>query len=202
VVDLGDKCDVIPVFEGGAFSHITDSAAKRLKTTGSDITENLEQILNERGYSFTTPAEREIVSYIKEQVCYVAEEPNNEVTQELTLLMPDGQQITIGNERYRAPEALFTPALINKDGDGLHALIYHSIMDSEIDMRVELAGNILLTGGTSMLPGLATRIENELEKLVPSQRWEILAHTPNERKYELGVVVLSYHVLIISKNFV
>jgi len=88
-----------------------------------------------------------------------------------------------GNERYRAPESLFIPALINKEGAGLHAEIYHSIMDSEIHMRVELAGNILLTGGTSMFQGLAPRLVTELERLSPSQRWEINVYAPPERKY-------------------
>jgi len=193
VVDLGDKCDVIPVYEGGALSHVNDSASKRLKITGSDITENLEQILVDRGYHFTTPAERDIVDWAKEQVCYVSEDPNKELTQDMTLLMPDSQQITIGNERWRAPEALFTPALIKKEGYGLHALIYHSIMDCGIDMRVEYAGNILLTGGTSMLPGLVPRIQRELEILSPSERWGISINAPPERKYAawIGGSVLS-----------
>jgi len=90
VVDLGDKCDVIPVFEGAALSHILNTSAnKRLKVTGSDITENLEKIIEDRAYRFTTPAERDIVEKIKEQACYVSEDLNHEVTQEMTLLMPD-----------------------------------------------------------------------------------------------------------------
>jgi len=187
VVDLGDKCDVVPLYEGGSFSHPLEPAIKRLKTTASDITENLEQILSDRGYYFTTPAEREIVSSLKEQVCYVSMDPNVELTQEMTLVLPDGQQITIGNERYRAPESLFVPMLVGKEGMGLHALIYHSIMEAGIDMRVELARSILLTGGTSMLPGLAQRIEKELAVLAPSQKWEINVIVPNDRKYSAWI---------------
>uniref|UniRef100_A0A6B2L7K9 Actin n=1 Tax=Arcella intermedia TaxID=1963864 RepID=A0A6B2L7K9_9EUKA len=206
VVDLGDKCDVMPVYEGGSFSHPYEQAIKRLKTTGSDITEHLEQILAERGYHFTTPAEREIVNYLKEQTTYVSLTPDSEITQETSLLLPDGQTITIGNERYRAPEVLFAPALAGKEGMGLHALVYHSIMESGIDMRVELARSILLIGGTSMIPGLAPRIEKELSLLAPSQKWEINVIVPNDRKYAawIGGTILasidSFEKLCIAKE--
>ena len=39
--------------------------------------------------------------------------------------LPDGQIITIGEERFRAPEALFDPAVIGMESGGIHQITYN-----------------------------------------------------------------------------
>ena len=134
VIECGDGVShTVPIYRGVEFVN----AIHQWDLGGRDITDYLIKMLNERGYHFTTIAEREMVQQVKEKMCYVTPQFQEEVgtgakssSREDVYELPDGQVITIGNERFRCPEALFQPSLLGMNYAGIHEYAYRSIMKS------------------------------------------------------------------------
>lgn len=71
----------------------------------------------------------------------------------------------MGGERFEAPEALFQPHLINVEGDGVAEMLFKAIQAADMDTRPEFYKHIVLSGGSTMYPGLPSRLERELKQL-------------------------------------
>merc|ERR1712195_291977 len=133
VVDSGDGVThTVPVYEGFSVPH----AVEKMEIAGRVITNYLQKLLLENmAESFTSSAEIEIVKQIKEDLCYVAHNYDDERIQAInsaendhSFTLPDKRVISVPNLcRITAPELLFKPELNGFSCKSIQALAWQSV---------------------------------------------------------------------------
>ena len=177
----------VPIFSGSVLPH----AIQRLAFSGSHLTDSLTECLSRHNsYSLDSCSERETMRHIKEKLTRVSLSYKHDTT--MTSLatasyeLPDGKVISLGSELSRCPEALFQPSLLLSNsgpaGQGIHESVCSSISKCAGEVQRHLYANIVLSGGSSLFPGLRERLEREVSLLSPlSTNVRVIA--PAERKF-------------------
>ncbi|KAF2087767.1 Actin/actin-like protein [Saccharata proteae CBS 121410] len=190
VLDAGDGVShAVPVVEGFTIPN----SIRRIDVAGRDVTEHLQTLLRKAGYVFHTSAEKEVVRNIKEKTGYIALDPAKEEKEwssgtgraeqkSVDYTLPDGNKLRIGAERFRAPEILFNPEIIGLEYEGIHQIVVDAINRTDLDLRKDLYGSIVLSGGSTLTKGFGDRLLHEIQRVaVKDMRIKIFA--PPERKY-------------------
>ena len=201
VLDCGDgMTHSMLVYEGYSLPH----SIYQLEFGGRRLTDYLVKILMERGCPLSTSTKaasleaNSCASGIKEKCGYVALDFEEEMEKsfnashlyEKEYVLPSGETIRVGNERFRCAEGLFQSSFVLDIPDyladftscGIHELIYNSIMKSDHDIRRDVYNNIVLCGGSTMFPGLTDRLQKELVNLAPPQ-FKVRVVAPPVRRF-------------------
>ena len=204
VLDIGEQVShAVPIYEGYSLNH----AIVRSDVCGSLICENLEELLRKSQESpQRSPlagigwySQMALLHDMKEKHCYVSldfskESKKGPASPEVYSL-PDGTEVHLGSERFCSTEILFQPKLAGSEGFGVHQLLVQAVKRSDADIQKALYSKIVLSGGTSLLPGLPERIEKEVCSLVSnsSTRKSVSVIAKPERKFSswLGGSVLA-----------
>ncbi|XP_063501110.1 actin, cytoskeletal 3 isoform X4 [Symphalangus syndactylus] len=139
---------------------------------GQDLTLYLLQLLKDNGQLLVGTGDREYIRDMKEKCCYVALDFDKEKMKtdspscQRKYQLPDGQEITVGQESFFCPEVLFQTKLIGKNTPGIHTMAIQSITSCNPDLQKVLFGHLLLSGGTGSCPGLRFRMQREISELV------------------------------------
>jgi centractin len=121
VLDVGDGVShTVPVYEGFAMQNAiqrSNVAGRLVSFKLRDVTRHMELLLRKQGQNLISSAEFEVVRLIKEKACFVSMNPLMEVKDFAgkyeAYILPDGNTVKVGTERFLAPEILFNPSLVN-----------------------------------------------------------------------------------------
>lgn len=180
VVECGHcHTQIVPIWEGFPILHAVD----RIDIGGKDVTDYLLRLLEARGVILETTAKTDIAGDIKEKLCFCqlqqASVPKHETIQHILL---DGSRIDVGSERWECTEILFRKGLASQQAFGIPEAVFNSIMKCDIDLRKDFYTNVLLCGGSTLLPNFPERLRMELMSLAPASV-NIRMISPPERKY-------------------
>jgi len=60
---------------------------------------------------------------------------------------------------------MFQPHLVDIEQPGVAEMLFETIQTAAVDIRAELYKHVVLSGGSSMYPGLPSRLEKEMKQL-------------------------------------
>jgi actin-related protein len=164
VLDCGEGVShTIPVIEG----YCIDNAIQRLDLAGGELNTLLGKLLAQEHLSMTTSSDRYHLRQMKEKHCYCALDPAREVAEEVIYKLPDGREVSLKDERWKCPEALFDPSRVGLEAMGVGGMVWDTVSECPLDVRRQLLQSITLSGGSTLFPGFKQRLTKEIQNLAP-----------------------------------
>eukprot|EP01156_Anaeramoeba_ignava_P008257 Anaeramoba_ignava/a357429_26.p1 GENE.a357429_26~~a357429_26.p1 ORF type:complete len:259 (-),score=62.32 a357429_26:26-802(-) len=197
ILELGeDSIYSSAVYEGYCLPH----TIQNFPFGSSHLTNYLSQKLEKLGTSYPQEIRQTISRDIKEKNCYVAldfKKESKEIKEKIVFngFGSDDKNIPIklGKELIECSEILFKPSIIGlEETPNIAEIMYNTNSKSDVSIRKDLCGNIILDGATSLLPGLVERTKEEFDYLIPiTIRSKFVRFDKNSISSWLGGSILS-----------
>ena len=196
VLDSGEgQTQIVPVYEGFAMRY----GSRYIPMGGSDVNLMIQYLLQTNSTCcqyFQKSKDRDFLTDIKEELCYVAvnykEEIRKHARPSKIFRLPDGNHIELGSELFRCTECLFEPTILDIRTGGIHENIYRSIQLSDPSIKHILYDHIVLSGGNTLFPGLQQRLATEIKHMAePNAIVRVLAKPDRKNSAFLGASLLS-----------
>ena len=150
---------------------------------GDDVTKYFQELLQRRGYFYNNSSTYQIVKKIKEQFSRTKDYKEPEGKEENDIYkLPDGSSIRIGNEKKQCTEILFDLHLIGKNNPSIDKIIYDAINRADIELRIKLFGDILLSGGNTSIKGFPQTLHKTIKQRI-NNKIKIRLYTPQKPQF-------------------
>ena len=178
IMESGDGVTQISTVLNG---YRIQNGTEKLNFGGVDVTEYLKNLLKKSGLYLNSSSEDSILNEMKMNVCQVSTNISQKTntlqrmitsniktgkTEETSYDLPDGKTVTIGYERFLAPELLFNPSLGGFDNPGLPELLESVFSKIDLDLTRSLSNSIYFSGGNTQITGFVDRFAKEMNALV------------------------------------
>ncbi|MHA1674758.1 MAG: hypothetical protein ACTSYI_14150, partial [Promethearchaeota archaeon] len=181
-VEIGSGISTVaPIMDGTLY----DPSIRRLNIAGSDIEENLNKLLTQYGIF----QKREIIKDIKEKCLKISLDPTRaaqDSTNSVDYLLPDGEKMHIPEYiTVTAPEVLFSPQMVSTQSESISQAVINSLLTVDPNYIKPLLQNIVVTGGTSLIPGFKARLIQEISYSLETLKERIPKEDEEPKKEEL-----------------
>ena len=159
VVDSGfNITSTVPIYEGFPLQY----ASLKINLGGEDLSlKLLDLIKNKIDDSFKLIKGRLLADDIKEQKGYISLSNEEEEQEESTYILPDGKELKLGNELFKANEILFNPGE-NNELISISKMVIDSLAKSDDDVRNDINESVCLIGGNTLMKNFPEKLRMEL----------------------------------------
>ncbi|MHA1521951.1 MAG: hypothetical protein ACTSRK_17380 [Promethearchaeota archaeon] len=181
-MELGSGISTIaPIMDGTLY----DPSIRRLNIAGSDVEEYLNKLLTQYGIF----KKREIIKDIKEKCLKITLDPTRaaqDPANAVDYLLPDGEKMHINEYiTVTAAEVLFSPQIVSTQSESISQAVINSLLTVNPNYIKPLLQNIVITGGTSLIPGFKARLIQEISYSLDTLKARIPIVEPIPKKEDL-----------------